>query len=140
MTGKQYFIKVANAIKSMESLEQKIRDLKECATLIGSFEYDKVRVQTSPKNYQEERIIKILDSVSDYDKQIAIYAALVLEAEQRLATMSRTEYADVIRIRHLQKNRLSWDEMGDILGYTGEGLRTVYRFALDEFEGKYLKK
>lgn len=139
MTGKQYFIRVANAGRSMEELERKIKDLKECATCIGSFEYDKVRVATSPQNFQEERIIKILDSIKEYDEQITKYASLILEAERRLTTLSRTEYAEVIRLRHLQKYKLSWEGIGEKIDYTGEGARRLYRFALLEFEEKYLK-
>ena len=139
MTGKQYFIKIANAMKSMEALERKIKELKESATLIRSFDYTKERVQTSPQNVQEEKIIKIIDIIKEYDDQITKYATAILDAEKKLATLSRTEYADVIRLRHLHKEKLSWEELSYQLGYESEGARTLYRNALTEFEEKYLQ-
>lgn len=138
MTGKQYFVKIANAMRSMEALERKIKELKESATLIKSFDYSKEKVQTSPQNIQEEKIIKIIDIIREYDAQIAQYAEFVLDAERKLATLSRTEYAEVIRLRHLQKEKLSWEDLSYQLGYESEGARTLYRNALTEFEEKYL--
>lgn len=138
MTGKQYFVKIANAMRSMEALERKIKELKESATLIKSFDYSKEKVQTSPQNIQEEKIIKIIDIIREYDAQIAQYAESVLDAERKLATLSRTEYAEVIRLRHLQKEKLSWEDLSYQLGYESEGARTLYRNALTEFEEKYL--
>lgn len=140
MTGKQYFVRVANAMKSKEALEQKIKDLRECATLIGSFEYDKIRVQTSKTNKQEDRIIKLLDAVEEYDQQITYYARLILEAERRIASLSKRQYSEVIRWKYFQPDRLSWDEIGEKMGYTENGAREIHRKALTEFEEKYLKK
>lgn len=140
MTGKQYFVKIANAMRSMEALERKIKELKESATLIKSFDYSKEKVQTSPQNIQEEKIIKIIDIIREYDAQIAQYAESVLDAERKLATLSRTEYAEVIRLRHLQKEKLSWEDLSYQLGYESEGARTLYRNALTEFEERYLNK
>lgn len=139
MTGKQYFVRVANAMKTKESLEQKIKDLKECATCIGSFEYDKVKVRTSKTNHQEEKVIRMLDAIEEYDQRITEYARLILEAEYRLTFLSKREYADVIRLRYFQSRRLSWDEIGEKMGYTENGARTIHRSALTEFEQKYLK-
>lgn len=140
MTGKQYFVRVANAMKSKESLEQKIKELKECATCIGSFEYDKLRVKTSPANRQEEKIIKLLDAVEEYDSQITSYARLVLEAERRIASLSKRQYSEVIRLRYFLPDRISWDEIGERMGYTENGVREIHRKALTEFEEKYLRK
>lgn len=140
MTGKQYFIRVANAIKSLEALQKRVSELKECATTIGSFDYSKEKVQTSPQNYQEEKVVKILDSIREYDSQISVYADLILEAEKRLSSLSKKQYSEVIRMKYLENERLSWDEIGDRMKYTGIGARDIHKKALTEFEERFLKK
>jgi len=138
MKGKEYFIKVRNALESKEALVKHIKDLSEEMTVIGSFDYSKLRVKSTPKNIQEERIIKLSEMKDKYAKAIAKNAELVLEAENRISQLSRSQYAQVLRFRYLDGEYHCWEWIGMEMGYTSDATRRLHREALTEFEEKFL--
>lgn len=138
MTGKDYFILVRNAKESRKALANHISDLREEMTVIGSFDYSKTKVDSSPKNMQEERIIRLSEMIDKYEEEIAKDAKLVLEAETRIKTLSRSQYAQVLRYRYLDDEYRCWEWIGMTMGYAADAARRIHREALTEFEEKYL--
>ena len=140
MKGKEYFIKVRNAKESREALARHIEDLRDEMTVIGSFDYSKLKVKSTPKNLQEERIIKLSEIISKYEKAIAKNAELVLEAEERIKELSRSQYAQVLRYRYLDNEYHCWEWIGMEMGYAADAARRLHREALTEFEEKFLNE
>lgn len=78
MTAKEYFNNVRNAIYGRKNLKRNLSDLEAKLPTIGSFDYGKDRVQTSPRNVHEERICDYVDSQAKYMALMQEYTELIL--------------------------------------------------------------
>lgn len=136
--GKEYFLEVQQALIVQKSLRDRLEDLHADLTAIGGFDYSKVRVQTSPQNTQEKKIINYVDMVEEYKKKIGECAYKIMEAESRLCEMSRPEYALVIKLRFMSPKKQSCNEIGQSMGYSERHIKRILDEALDEFEERWL--
>ena len=139
MTAKEYFNTIAVYRDSIERLMKHLDYLREGATAIGGFDYSKPQVQSAPKNVTEDKIIKIADAALKVSDLMARYSGMILEAEERLAQLSRYEYSKIISYRFLDTKRHSMGWIAEQLGYDEVYTRRLYGEALDEFEEKFLK-
>lgn len=140
MTGKEYFIKIRNARDAQNSLSRQVEELRAMAEAIGGFDYAKPNVQSSPTNATEERIVRLVDTLKEYEAAVIKFSSMVLEAEARLSELSRSEYVEVIRLRYLDKKHHTWGWISEEMGYTEQRIREIHGEALDEFERRYLKR
>ena len=140
MTGKEYFIKIRNARDTQNSLARQVEELRAMAEAIGGFDYAKPNVQSSPTNATEERIVRLVDTLKEYEAAVIKFSSMVLEAEARLSELSRSEYVEVIRFRYMDKKHHTWGWISEEMGYTEQRIREIHGEALDEFERRYLKR
>lgn len=138
MTAKEYFNNVRNAIYGRKNLKRNLSDLEEKLPTIGSFDYGKDRVQISPRNVHEERICDYVDSQAKYMKLMQEYTELILEAEERLKQMSRSDYSEILRCLYMGEYRMTYAEVGDQLGYAEATIRNLVSEAYTEFEQLWL--
>lgn len=135
MTGSEYFNEIRAVIDTKARLAQHIQDLKADATAIGGFDYAKPIVQTSPSNTMENKVMRLVDVVAEYEEVTVRCYERIREAEERLMTL-RPEYAQAIRYRYIDRKRLGW--IADELGYTERQIKRFIRDGLREFEEKWL--
>jgi hypothetical protein len=138
VTAKEYFNNVRNAIYGRKNLKRNLSDLETKLPTIGSFDYGKDRVQTSPRNVHEERICDYVDSQTKYMKLMQEYTELILEAEERLKQMSRSDYSEILRCLYMGEYRMTYAEVGDQLGYAEATIRNLVSEAYTEFEQLWL--
>ena len=137
MTGEQYFEHIASIIESRKNLARTIENLRDEATAIGGFDYSRDRVQTTPKNTMEEKVVRLADTIDKYEKTARKYADKVLEAEIRISELSKPEYGKVIRLRYLC-GRHTWGWIADEMGYSEDGAKRICKKSLKEFEERWL--
>lgn len=138
MTTKDYFYQVQNAIRSRKNLQKLLPDLDEQMSAIGSFEYDKEKVQTTPQNARELKVCEYIDIKTKYIEQINRCARLIIEAEERLNGMSKPEYAEILRLQYMSETRAVYSEIAQIMDYSEDYVRRINTEASREFEEKYL--
>ena len=139
MTGKEYFIGIRNARDAQNSLARQVEELRAMAEAVGGFDYDKPNVQSTPGNVQEDKVIKLVDTLREYEEAVVKFSSMVLEAENRIAELSRSEYGTVIRMRYLDKKHHTWGWISEELGYSEQRIKEVHAEAMDEFERRFLK-
>jgi DNA-directed RNA polymerase sigma subunit (sigma70/sigma32) len=140
MTGKEYFIKIRNARDTQNSLARQVEELRAMTEAIGGFDYAKPNVQSSPTNATEERIVKLVDTLKEYEEAVIRCSQMILEAEQRISELSRTEYAQIVRLRYMDKKHHTWGWISEELGYSEIRIKEIHAEALDEFERRFLKR
>ena len=138
MTAKEYFNNVRNAIYGRKNLKRNLSDLEAKLPTIGSFDYGKDRVQTSPRNVHEERICDYVDSQTKYMQLMQEYTELILEAEERLKKMSRADYSEILRCLYMGEYRMTYAEIGDHMGLVEGHVRNLASEAYTEFEEAWL--
>ena len=138
MTGREYFERIRIMIDEKNALRREVDELTAMATAIGGFDYSKPDIQSTPGNVTEERIIKLADATALYADAISRLTDMIIEADHRLCGLSRSEYARVIRLRHLDAVRHRWGWIADEMGYAEQTAKNLSRDALTEFEKKYL--
>lgn len=138
MTAKEYFNRIRNAIYGRRSLHKHLSDLEANLTAIGGMDYSRDRVQTSPKNTQEEKICEYIDTQNKYLKMMNQYANEILEAEERLNGLSKSEYSEILRYLHMNGQRLSYFEISKRMGYSEDRIKHLVSEAYTEFEERWL--
>ena len=137
MTTSDYFNDVQQAIYSRRSLQKHLADLDDQMTSSGGFNYSPDKVQTSPKP-QEERLCNMIDIKRAYEDRIVHLSKVILEAEDRLAKLSRAEYSEILRKLYMEDRRLTYFEIGQAMGYSEDWIKKLATDAFKEFEERWL--
>ena len=142
MTAKEYLSEIGNLRRRADVIRKRIADLNEDMTTIGAIEYDRDRVQTSPTNRQEDKVIKIVDIKTQYEDELAQCYELEKEIIERINKLSKQIYVDILIRRFVelkpnnQMHTLGW--IADEMGYSEDWIKHQYGLALTEFEGLWL--
>lgn len=137
MTTSDYFNEVQQAIYSRRSLQKHLADLNDQMTTSGGFNYSPDKVQTSPPN-KEERLCNMIDIKRTYEDRIVHLSAIIIEAEDRLAQLSRAEYSEILRKLYMEDRRLTYFEIGQAMGYSEDWIKKLATDAFKEFEERWL--
>lgn len=138
MTAKEYFMHIAQVAQSRRYLARSIEELRAESSAIGGFDYAKPVVQTSPHNTLEDKAIRLVEAIDEYEKVSVQYAKEILEAEERVAQLSRPIYSRVIRLRYFNgMHSCGW--VADELGYSEIQAKRLLYSACAEFEDKFLQ-
>ena len=137
MTTSDYFNGVQQAIYSRRSLQKHLADLNDQMTASGGFNYSPDKVQTSPPN-KEERLCNMIDIKRTYEDRIVHLSAIIIEAEDRLAQLSRAEYSEILRKLYMEDRRLTYFEIGQAMGYSEDWIKKLATDAFKEFEERWL--
>lgn len=139
MTAKEYFERIKGIKHEIAKLDQRIKEEMDDLTAIGGFDYSKDRVQATPKNTLEEKVIRLHSSI---EKLIDLKQEWLKEyetAERQLRTLSKAEYGQVIQLRYLTKTRRpKWGWIAEEMEISEVYARKIHQKALEEFEQKYL--
>lgn len=138
MDVREYFNRVQSAIYSRRDLQKLLPDLDDQMTATGGFTYNPDKVQTSVTNGKEEKLCNLIDMKRGYEERIAKYTAIILEAEDRLHEMSKAEYAYILRKLYFEDRRLTYFEIGQMMGYTETYTKQLANDAFEEFTRRWL--
>lgn len=131
MTSKEYlreFRRIKAAIDAKTERRAQMQAIAERLTPIIS---DMPRGGSDP-----ERMAKLIESIADFDAEIAQEALLMVETLQELQTsinqIERQDYRTVLELYYL--NGYSWDRVALKMGYSVRNIHYLHSEALAEFE------
>jgi len=144
MTAREYLGEISYIRYQLRYIKKKICELDDEMTATGAIRYDKDRVQSTPANHHEDKIIKLVDIKKKYEA-----ARVSLEQDEllRLAQVdgiSNKTRAKILRLRFFdlapgdRLHTIGW--IADEMGYAEDYIRHQYQDALKDFEKKYLSE
>lgn len=139
MTAKEYLKQVHKADVNINQRIREKADLHEMAISIGSFDYSKERVQTSPSSSaQYERIInKMLDLDAEINNLIDGYVDLKHKIIGQIQGLCDVNYIEILHKRYIENKRL--EVIAVEMNYDYSYIRHIHGSALQEFEKRYLE-
>lgn len=139
MTAKEYLRQVRKADVNIDQRIREKEDLREMATSIGSFNYSKERVQTSPpSSAQYEHLInKMLDLDAEINSLIDSYVDLKHKIIGQIQGLCDVNYIEILNKRYIENKRL--EVIAVEMNYDYNYIRHIHGRALQEFEKRYLE-
>lgn len=140
-TAKEYLSEISKFCYLKNNLMRKMNELECDKVSIGAIRYDKERVDTSPQNVQDEKIIRLIELQDEYNAQIQAYHEASMARVKQISQLSRPEYVKILALRFVDLHptgrihSLAW--IADELGYSEDRIRHMYSEALDEFSEKF---
>ena len=144
MTAREYLGEISYLRHQIRYAQKRIIELDAEMTTTGAIRYDKDRVQTTPENRHEDKIIKLVDIKKKYE---AAKVSLELDELKRLEQidgLSNKTRAKILRLRFFdlapgdRLHTIGW--IADEMGYAEDYIRHQYQDALKDFEKKYLSE
>lgn len=108
-------------------LEETIEELRGCL-LPGAIGYDKDSIQSSPKNQQEETIIKIIDLEAKLENLNTERAALITEVNAAIDLLEDPTERSVLTFYYV--NRYGPKKVADLIGYSERWMYKVKKEAV----------
>ncbi len=139
MTAKEYLKQVRKANVNIDQRIREKSELLEMATSIGSFNYSKERIQTSPpSSAQYEHLInKMLDLDAEINSLIDTYIDLKHKIIGQIQELRDVNYVEVLHKRYIENKRL--EVIAVEMNYDYNYIRHIHGDALQEFEKRYLE-
>lgn len=133
-------------MKQLERLSNKIdrrladlEELKELSTSIGSFDYSKDVVDTSPTGDAIERkVIKIADMEQTLREQIDFYIRKKHQIIDEIESLQEEKYVDILYKRYAEFKRLEQISCEMCISY--DYAKHLHGEALLDFQNKILNK
>lgn len=137
MTAKEYLKQLHKADVIINQRIQEKDDLRMMSTSIGSFDYSKERVQTSPSgSAQYERIInKMLDLDNEINHLIDDYVDLKHTIIGQIQGLHDVKCIEILHKRYVENKRL--EVIAVEMNFTYQYTRELHGHALQEFERTY---
>lgn len=139
MTAKEYLKQLHKADVIISQRIKEKDDLRTMSTSIGSFDYSKERVQTSPPSSapHEDFVNKAVDLENEINRLIDDYIDLKHKIIGQIHGLHDVRYVDVLYKRYVENKRL--DVIAAEMNYEYNHIRHLHGRALQEFERRYLK-
>lgn len=115
----------------MKSKRRKLEELEQIA-YPGGISYDKIRVQTSPGNPQEDALIMVTEAVKDFDETAQEYHRTLIEIENVIKQVGKTdpEGESILRCRYVAMMRCA--EIAAEMSYSDKAFFLHYHKAHSE--------
>lgn len=142
MTAREYLGEIAYIRYKLRYIKKKISELDEEMTTTGAIRYDKDRVQTTPANRHEDKIIKLVDIKKKYESARVSLENDEIQMLSQIDGMPNKTHAKILRLRFFdlapgdRLHTIGW--IADEMGYAEDYVRHQYQDALKGFEEKYL--
>ena len=105
MTAKEYLLQAQRLRKSMESLQDQIDELRTQAEGVKAIEYDRDRVQTSPRDVLSEAVTEIVELEEQYGRRIVEYHKKYLLIESQINELPNPDHVELLRLRDLEPDK-----------------------------------
>lgn len=133
MTTKRYLKQIIRLQKSIEYRKEQLEELRELSTSIGSFDYSKDIVDTTPTgDGMEKKIIKIADLEADLTRKIILYTAKKNQIIEEIESLEEPKYVEILMKMYVEDKSL--EEVAVEMAYSYDRVRHLHGLALVEFE------
>lgn len=141
MTAKEYLLQLRRLkLKTSNKVEQ-CKTLRDHLTFLQAIDYAKDKIQTSAKDPLSETMAKLLDLEEEARSDIDKYNELYNEAINRINSLSKYEYMEILRLRYLEtdKDKRKFEHIACEINYSYVRTCHLHGEALQEFERKFLQ-
>lgn len=133
MTTKRYLKQIIRLDRSIKYRKEQLAELKELSTSIGSLDYSKDIVDTTPTgDGLANKIIKIADLEAEITRKMILYTAKKNQIIEEIESLEDTNYADILMKKYVEDKSL--EEVAVEMGYSYDRVRHMHGLALVEFE------
>lgn len=138
MRAKQYLKELKRLDTCINQKIQELDELKAAASSIGSIDYSKERVQTSPP--QEAPFVKLIPKIIDLEYEINAEIDKYVDEKHliinQIQNMSNADYISLLYRRYVEYK--TFEDIAKEMKYSVRGIYFMHGRALQEFENLYL--
>lgn len=133
MTTKRYLKQIKRLDRNIKYRKEQLAELKELSTSIGSLDYSKDIVDTTPTgDGLANKIIKIADLEAEITRKMILYTVTKNQIIEEIESLEDTNYADILMKKYVEDKSL--EEVAVEMGYSYDRVRHMHGLALVEFE------
>jgi DNA-directed RNA polymerase specialized sigma24 family protein len=126
------FKRIRNERSDVETLQLRIKEL-QLSLLPSGIRYDTDKVQTSPSDKMIEVAAKVDALERQMQKKLTALNADMVQAIAIVQAMPTPEYRQLLTLRYLTGNRMSWEQIADVMGYSTDHVRGyLHKSAINE--------
>ena len=115
--------------------EEQIEEIRTRATSVGGIRYDKISVQTSPRNAMESFVIQLEKAEKKQLEVLGEYYSTYANIQAQIAAISPEIYRQILTLRYLDGMKL--ERIADLLGYSDVYVRKLHGRSLQAFDRQY---
>ena len=115
--------------------EEQIEEIRTRATSVGGIRYDKISVQTSPRNAMESFVIQLEKAEKKQLEVLSEYYSTYANIQAQIAAISPEIYRQILTLRYLDGMKL--ERIADLMGYSDVYVRKLHGRALQAFDRQY---
>lgn len=140
MTAKEYLNNLRKLKRRLNNKKRQCENIRENIEFLRGIDYSKDKVQTSAKDSMSETMATLLDLEHEVEEEIQRYTDQYNETVNRINSMSRKEYIDILTMRYLEDDyrKRKFEYIACEIDYSYDRTCHMHGEALQEFERKYL--
>ena len=135
MTAKRYLSQALFLRSMIRRCEEQIEEIRTRAASVGGIRYDKISVQTSPRNAMESFVIQLEKAEKKQLEVLSEYYSTYANIQAQIAAISPEIYRQILTLRYLDGMKL--ERIADLLGYSDVYVRKLHGRALQAFDRQY---
>lgn len=135
MTAKRYLSQALFLRSMIRRCEEQIEEIRTRATSVGGIRYDKISVQTSPRNAMESFVIQLEKAEKKQLEVLGEYYSTYANIQAQIAAISPEIYRQILTLRYLDGMKL--ERIADLLGYSDVYVRKLHGRSLQAFDRQY---
>ena len=135
MTAKRYLSQALFLRSMIRRCEEQIEEIRTRATSVGGIRYDKISVQTSPRNAMESFVIQLEKAEKKQLEVLSEYYSTYANIQAQIAAISPEIYRQILTLRYLDGMKL--ERIADLMGYSDVYVRKLHGRALQAFDRQY---
>ncbi|MCD8124260.1 MAG: hypothetical protein LUE23_04375 [Lachnospiraceae bacterium] len=133
MTAKRYLEQIGSMDMLIKMRQKELDDLRDASTAIGSFDYSKDRVQTTPSG--DPPYLVMLDRILELEQDIQRCLDKKHTIMHEIQDMENPTYSQILFKRYVEGKGLN--AIADEMNYSYQHVRRMHGWALQEFERCY---
>lgn len=139
MTAKQYLSQALFLRSMIRRTEEQLEEIRSRASSAGAIRYDKLNVQTSPKNDVFANYVASLERAEETSlRLISEYYSTYATIQTQINAIKPELFQQVLAMRYLDGMKL--ERIADRLSYSDVYIRKVHGQALFAFDKMFLKE
>lgn len=129
---RKFFRMIRSERQDIETLQIRIQEL-QLSLLPSGIRYDTDKVQTSPSDKMLEVTAKVDALERQMNRKLKKLNDDMIKAIAIVQAMPTPEYRKLLTLRYLDKDRMSWEQIADNMGYSVDHVKGyMHKNALNE--------
>ena len=141
MTAKEYLLRLRKYKRQADNKIKEYNIIRANLKFLQGLDYQKDRVQVPVTDAIATAMAELVDAEVEAAYAIKVYTDKYNEGVNRINSLSRHEYVEILSIRYLEddyeKRRL--ESIACVMHYSYDRVRHMHGEALQEFTEKYLR-